>query len=70
MPPVCCYLLIAPIVFLGELKEVKDEEGNWMLFYYHFMRKTMKYSIQLLSFFFFVFVLIVTSFIFVFDFYG
>ena len=53
MPSVCCYLLIAPIVFLGELKEVKDEEGNWMLFYYHFMRKTMKYSIQLLSCFFF-----------------
>ena len=41
-----------------------------MLFYHHFMRKTMKYSIQLLSCFFFVFVLIVTSFIFVFDFYG
>ena len=37
MPSVCCYLLIAPIVFLGELKEVKDEEGNWMLFYYHFL---------------------------------
>ena len=28
MSSVCCYLLIAPIVFLGELKEVKDEEGN------------------------------------------
>ena len=42
MPSVWCYLsdlLIAPIVLIGELKEVKDEEGNWMLFYYHFMRK-------------------------------
>ena len=52
MPFVSYYLLIAPIVFLGELKEAKDEEGNWMLFYYHFIRKTIKYSIQLLSFFF------------------
>ena len=42
MPFVSYYLLIAPIVFLGEVKEVKDEEGNWMLFYYHFMRKNNK----------------------------
>ena len=68
MPFVSYYLLIAPIVFLGEVKEVKDEEGNWMLFYYHFMRKK-QLNIQSNCCHFF-FVLILTSFIFVSNFYG
>ena len=68
MPFVSYYLLIAPIVFLGEVKEVKDEEGNWMLFYYYFMRKK-QLNIQSNCCHFF-FVLILTSFIFVSNFYG
>ena len=68
MPFVSYYLLIAPIVFLGEVKEVKDEEGNWMLFYYHFMRKNNKICNPIAVIFFFV--LILTSFIFVSNFCG